>query len=221
MRVILFANGRIDDYNAIRPFLRAYHFMICCDGGVRHAKALGLVPDVILGDLDSAPPDILMEWQAQNVPVVVYPTDKDFTDLELAIAYIREQMAGQDISLDIFGALGGRFDHSLMNCHILLQALQAGLHARLVDEYAIVTLIDESIRLMGKAGEIVSLIPLTTETEGVETEGLRYPLCDETLRVGYGRGVSNVMTGDAAAVRVKKGLLLVIQASCASMRFPA
>jgi thiamine pyrophosphokinase len=211
IKTILFANGAIEDYALIRPYTISYDLLAACDGGARHTKAMGLTPDIVFGDLDSLPPDLLEELRRQNVAFQIYSTQKDASDLELALRWIRAKAADAPCTVDILGGLGGRFDHSLINCHVLWQALRLGIEARLLDGHCVIRLTDRNISLLGRTGDIVSLIPLTTEVSGIQTEGLQYPLCGETLRVGGSRGLSNVMTAPQAAVHLETGLLLVIQ----------
>jgi thiamine pyrophosphokinase len=65
--------------------------------------------------------------------------------------------------------------------------------------------------LPGRAGDVVSLLPLGEGVEGVTTHGLRYPLADEPLPPGPARGLSNVRTQPDATVTVRRGLLLVVE----------
>ena len=65
----------------------------------------------------------------------------------------------------------------------------------------------------GASGDTVSLIPLSSEAEGITTRGLRYPLADETLRLGPARGISNVLLSDEATVKFAGGLLLLVHTS--------
>src|SRR5512145_700860 len=110
-RCIILANGELPDLLAARSLLRPGDIILAADGGMRHAAALGVRPAAIIGDLDSAAPD----WKARaeaGTDIVLYPKDKDETDLELALAYAIEQ-GHQEIV--IVGALGGRLDQTLGN----------------------------------------------------------------------------------------------------------
>ncbi|MCL2420412.1 MAG: thiamine diphosphokinase [Defluviitaleaceae bacterium] len=209
MKAVIVANGDINDYTFARQVLSdciGYDYIVACDGGLRHCHALGIVPDHIVGDLDSAPMDILKEYQ--DVPVLKYAPEKDQTDLELALAFACEK--GVD-SVVVLGGLGGRIDHQLGNVHVLAQAVKQGIRAELRDEHTRVRLIDKACQMHKQDGVLVTLLPLTTTVDGIVTEGLAYPLAEESLSVGFARGVSNKFAGEVATVRIKKGLLLVIQ----------
>jgi len=201
MKTAIFANGDIQDYEFIQQL--NYDYIIACDGGLRHCHRLNIMPNYIVGDLDSAPAEILKHYQ--NVPVLKFPSEKNFTDLELAIVHARESGATY---LEILGGYGGRFDHQLANVHVLAKA---GLPAVMRDENTCVQVISDSCSLHKSDGNLVSLIPLTTTVEHIFTNGLKYPLSGENLNVGFAIGVSNEIVGKCAEVRLGDGLLIVIQ----------
>lgn len=208
MKTLLFANGSLRPGAWLHKLIEGFEFLICCDGGLRHAHALGLCPDVILGDMDSADPALLALY-GQKAEIVSFASEKDFTDTELAVRFA---VARNATELLIFGGLGGRFDHALANVHVLLHTLRAGVRAAIVDERNRITLMDSHVALTGERGALVSLIPLTTKAEGVTTRGLKYPLRGETLTVGATRGVSNEFLGGAAEISVRSGVLVVVEA---------
>ena len=201
MKTAIFVNGEIQNYEFIRQL--NYDYIIACDGGLRHCHRLHIMPNYIVGDLDSAPPEILKYYQ--NIPVLKFPSEKDFTDLELAIAHAREAGA---TSLEILGGFGGRFDHQLANVHVLAQAK---LPAIMRDESTRLQVLSDSCSLNVEDGVLVSLIPLTSTVEGVTSAGLKYTLNEASLSVGYAIGVSNEIVKESADIYLKKGMLLVIQ----------
>ena len=205
-RAVLFVNGVVDDYGFIKKTLREGDMVVCCDGGARHARALGIVPDAMVGDMDSLKDGPAEPYGKTEAKIMAYPADKDFTDLELGISYACESGAGEIL---IFGALGGRPDHAMANVHVLYQALQKKIPAAILSETCEIKMTDSRLAINGCEGETVSLIPMTGSVAGVVTEGLIYPLFGETLYSGYARGVSNRMTGSEATVSVSDGVLLV------------
>ena len=209
MKIIIFANGEINDYAAMKPATANADIIIACDGGFRHAAAMGVVPDVIIGDLDSAPPELLEEALAKGIAINPYPAEKDETDLELCITYANEKGAKE---IKILGATGGRIDHALANLHMLALA---NCLAEILDEKTSVHLIKTSLTIPRDNYKTISLIPLTTEASGITTRGLAYPLNNETLYAGKSRGVSNVFNADEATISVTNGLLLAIRSSSA------
>jgi thiamine pyrophosphokinase len=204
-RIIIFANGDLPNPEKARPLLRADDFVIAADGGVRHALALGLTPSILIGDLDSLPKG----FEASNFEgeIVLFPKDKNETDLELAIQHALTLDPEQVI---ILGALGGRMDQTLANIALLSDAKLSGFEIRLNDGVEEIFFCRDQVQVEGRSGDVVSLVPWGGEVAGVVTSGLQWALNDETLYPDKTRGISNEMTGDTAAVSIKRGLLLLI-----------
>jgi thiamine pyrophosphokinase len=191
--------------------------VIAADGGARHAAVLGVTLDLWVGDGDSIGEPALAALAAAGVPLERARPDKDESDTELAIvAAIRLGASG----IVILGALGGgRIDHALANIDLLaLPDLDARV-ATILDARARIGLIrapgpDGRVverRLIGRRGDVVSLLPVGPGVEGVTTDGLAYPLVDEPLAMGRTRGLSNVRLAAEARVAVRRGLLLVVE----------
>jgi thiamine pyrophosphokinase len=191
--------------------------VVAADGGAALAGPLGVSIDRWVGDADSIEPAALDQLRDAGVAIAMAPRDKDASDTELAILDALEAGA---TDVTVIGALGGsRLDHALANIGLLSLAGLAAVSARLLDPAARVTLIrapgpeGQAVRaeLRGRPGDVVSLLAMGADVEGVTTEALRYPLHDEPLRAGPARGLSNVRLGQVAAVTVRRGHLLVIE----------
>jgi thiamine pyrophosphokinase len=206
-RAAIFANGEISDLAAARAALQPDDWLIAADGGLRFVDALGLRPHLLIGDLDSVPPERVEALRAAGVPVQVFPTRKDETDLELALGVACAAEVRETI---IFGALGGRWDHTLANLMLLAHPRFAPARIRLLDGHQQLYLVHGEATITGRPGDLVSLVPLSGDAAGISTEGLDYPLTNGTLRFGSPRGISNVLTGTTASVRLTSGLLVCI-----------
>ncbi len=202
-RIIIFANGDLPDLEKARALLHDDDFIVAADGGTRHALALGLTPNVIVGDLDSLP--VNFEISKFENDVVLYPKDKNETDLELAIQHALTLNPEQVI---ILAALGGRLDQTLGNIALILRPLTFVLH--LDDGIEEVFFCRDRGEINGKAGDLVSLIPWQGEVTGIVTAGLKWPLQNETLYPQKTRGISNEMTSATSAIKIKSGLLLIV-----------
>ncbi|MBU4258046.1 MAG: thiamine diphosphokinase [Desulfobacteraceae bacterium] len=183
--------------------------IIAADGGTTHCQALGIKPSFVVGDLDSLNPDYLDFLQAWGTEIISYPANKDLTDLELSIRKAIE--LGCDEIL-VLGALGARWDMTIAN--LLLPALSdfSKVTIRLIDGHQEVILLrgKGELTFKGKKGDILSLVPVGEDAEGVALQGLEYPLEDDVLKFAATRGISNVLLEDTATVYLKKGLLLCI-----------
>lgn len=206
-RIIIFANGELPDLHKARLLLRADDYIICADGGTRHALALDRQPNLIVGDMDSISKERWQELQTNGVNIELYPPDKNETDLELAL----ERAAGLDPGeILIVGALGGRLDQTIANLAILSDTRQMRFDIRLDDGVEEAFFCRDRTQIHGRSGDIVSLIPWGGDVSGIQTQGLRWPLNRESLFPEKTRGISNEMLGDVASVSIESGLLLVI-----------
>ena len=204
MRIIIFANGNLPYPERARTLIHPDDFILCADGGTRHALALGLNPNVIVGDMDSLPENY--SPSTFNGEFVLFPKDKNETDLELAINHAITLSPHQIL---ILAALGGRMDQTLANIALLSNLQLATCDIRLADGVEEIFFCRDQAKVEGRSGDIVSLIPWQGEVTGVFTENLRWHLHHETLYPEKTRGISNEMTADVATVSIKSGLLLI------------
>ena len=210
MRALVFANGELNDGPAVQAALDGARdaLIIAADGGARLARACGVTPALVIGDLDSVPPDMLARLEAQGAQVERVPAEKDETDLELAL--LEAVRRGAD-TITLIGAAGGRLDHMLANFYLLAMPDLRGLNVRAVSGSQALWLAWPGEHVLhGAPGDLISLIPVTPEASDIVTEGLEYPLRGETLHVGAARGVSNVMLGASARFTLGGGLLFVV-----------
>jgi thiamine pyrophosphokinase len=207
MRAVIFANGELNGHETVKNLLRPDDLILAADGGAHHCRALGLKPVVIIGDLDSVTEDELAFWREAGTEIIQYHPDKDENDLELALLYAIEKDAQEAL---ILGGLGHRWDQTIANLLLPAYDKLAGLSVSFWDDGQWLYLIRDEKTIRGRVGQTVSLIPIQGDAEGVSTQGLAWPLVDETLYLGASRGVSNRMLKAEAVVTVRKGMLLCV-----------
>ncbi len=215
MKIGIVANGSWDKEWGREELSRA-EWVICADGGGNGALASGRMPNVLIGDLDSISRENLKYCQEAGVEIIVYPKEKDETDLELAFQYVRRKFYGQEqhhenksIELCLYGFSGGRADHFMGNLALMLAFAKLGLTIKAKDRNQTLWIIGGEEAIDGEEGQEISLVPLT-EQALVSTTGLYYPLHRSVLYQTSPRGVSNVFTGSQATVTVHEGWLLVV-----------
>lgn len=221
MQVIVLADGQVGPRAALDAawpgWLEPGARVVAADGGARHAAPLGLVIHRWVGDGDSLGEAGVTELEAAGVPVERARADKDQSDTELAVLAAKAMGATQ---LTVLGALGGpRLDHALANLALLSMPSLATLGVRLVAADARVRHLRAPgpdggpvrLDLAGRVGDVVSLLPIGADAEGVTTHGLAYRLEDEPLLAGRTRGLSNIRGLPDAAVLVRRGQLLVVE----------
>jgi thiamine pyrophosphokinase len=204
---VIFANGDLANGEVAWRYAERADLLIAADGGTSHALALGLVPHVVIGDLDSLHAEQHAQLRSAGTHFVVHPANKDETDLELALLFATEQDANP---ITVLAALGGRLDQTLANILLLAMPALAGRDVRLVDGPQTAFVVRDEATIDGKPGDTVSLIPLGGEVHGVTTQGLAYPLTEGILPFGPSLGISNQMNASQAHVKIRSGLLLCV-----------
>lgn len=210
MRAIVLANGELNLGPCVTEAIAdaSDAVIVAADGGARHAAALGLTPDVVIGDMDSLNAADAERFQLHGTVLERFPQEKDETDLELALLYVVGRGAGW---VKVIGALGGRMDQMLANVLLLTLPALKGQDIRFVAGAQTAWLMQAGEhRLQAAAGDTLSLIPLGGSATGVETSGLAYPLRNETLEFGPARGISNVVVDSNLLIRIESGLLLAV-----------
>ena len=180
--------------------------VIAVDAGAEACLHAGVVPEAIVGDMDSVRALTLEALHGQGARIVRHPAQKRDTDGALALQEARD--ADEILFL---GAGGGRADHAYANLH-LLWAAAGRARVRAVDEDARgwVATPRAPVELDLAPGTVVSALPLLEGCEGVTYEGLRYGLDGASMRIGDPYGMSNVAHAPRQTIRVSKGALLVI-----------
>ncbi len=209
-RAVLFFNGDTPQQNLVFKSVKTTDTIICADGGARHVIDAGLIPHVIIGDLDSLPQVLQKKLRKLPIEWVTFPTDKNFTDSELTLQYVRKNGFSEIV---ILGFFGDRSDHVQANIMLLATIVQKNPKCKIsvVDENQTLYFVSNgSLMLEGKKGQTVSLLPLLTDAKGVVTTGLRWKLRDEILVCGATRGVSNEFSGKKVSISLAHGVLLVV-----------
>lgn len=198
MRAVIIGNGDIKSYDFIKSRISNGDLIICADGGYNHARNMDIMPDVLIGDLDSASgyDDVKNRLE--------YPVRKDFTDGELAVMYANEHGCDEIV---LAGMTGNRLDHTIADI-MLLAHCKKGV---LIDDNNEIYLLRDKLIIEGYRGQTLSIVPITGDAEGVSTSGLEYPLNAETLHFASTRGISNVMTAEKCEITIERGLALVIK----------
>ncbi|HHZ02857.1 MAG TPA: thiamine diphosphokinase [Tissierellia bacterium] len=184
-----------------------YDYVVCADGGLEKAKNYGITPDVIVGDFDSVDLSLLNEYEALNIPIMKFPAEKDYTDMELAAKFVLSK-GFKDIVL--IGASGSRLDHTLGNIMLMEKYHKEGINISMIDNSNIIKVISDDSRLIVEflENQYVSIIPIT-ELEGLTLEGFKYPLNNVNVERGSTLCISNEVIGKEGIITLSKGSALV------------
>lgn len=210
MKTLIITGGKINK-NFAKKYLKSnkYDIIIAVDKGLETIDYLKLQPQYVLGDFDSVNTKILEKYKTQNIKIIKLNPEKDLTDTHSAIDLALEIKSTE---ITILGAIGTRLDHTMANIHILKQALDKNIKAKIVNEKNEIELIDKEIIIKKDDNyKYVSIIPLTTNVTGITIEGMKYIINDYTLSIGDSLGVSNEQIDKEAKISIKTGILVVIK----------
>lgn len=208
MRAALFLNGFADPPDLLRRVAGLADLVVAADGGALHALHAGVVPDLVVGDMDSLGEDGARRVGERGVSLERHPSRKDKMDGHLAVLAARK---GGATELDLLCAAGGRLDAVFALPHLLLAAERLGVRATALAVWGEMFVVENGSRaVLGGAGESVSVFPVSGSARGVTLEGFEYPLEGARIEVGDTLGFHNEMAGGEARVSVGDGALLVI-----------
>ncbi len=202
MNVLIIAAGENKNPKKLLEYVNAADYIICADAGYDHAKAVGIVPDILVGDFDS-----LQEEPADFLRKVKLPVEKDETDTLYALRFAFSKGATKVV---LYGGIGTRFDHSYANICLLQHAMVREIAMVVTDGKTEIYLTDSKLKLNGRKGQTVSVYSFSDICEGVTLHGFYYPLENAVLQKYDIVGTSNVVTEDEAEIAVSSGTLLIV-----------
>ncbi len=162
-RIVIFANGELPNIEKARALVKADDHIICADGGTHHALALGVTPHLVIGDMDSVTKAEVERLKKADVPLELYPRDKNETDLEVALNRALERNPS---SILMMGTLGGRLDQTLGNISLLSDSRLAILDVRLDDGVEEVFFCRRQIKVDGRRGRYCFIDSLAWRGQG-------------------------------------------------------
>jgi thiamine pyrophosphokinase len=184
-------------------------FVIAADSGLDHALALDVDVDLVVGDLDSVSGSALTWARNRGIAIESHPTAKEATDTELALEAATARGVSQIL---VVSGIGDRVDHGLAALSGAASPRWAGARVEAWWGHAHVAVLHGPghVTLAAPTGSLVSLVPVHGAATGLTTQGLEYPLTNETLPAGTSRGISNVVTSTPTSVSLSSGTVLVI-----------
>ena len=211
---IIITGGRVDLYSLQGIMDRHLESsrVIAVDKGIETCNKIGIVPDVIVGDFDSASKVTVgvyrkMAKKMHSIQFVDLDTHKDFTDTHVAIMHAIDEGA---TDIYISGATGTRLDHTMANIGLLKECADKGVNAYIEDDHNVITMINTSAGISRISGyDYISFIPYGGSVSGVTLKGFEYRVEDYTFEIGDSRGVSYRITSENARIEFDEGYMIV------------
>jgi thiamine pyrophosphokinase len=207
LKASILVNGYANPNEALLNEIKACDLIVCADGAATWAIDAGLQPHVLIGDMDSIPPELPGTLEKAGVEIIYLPREKDDTDAQAAIDLAIARGADKFL---ITGALGGRLDHTLGNIMLLVRLARAGKEARIAETGQMVMAACSDIHLCGVPGGLISIIPFGDGLFIEKTEGLAYPISHKKIPCDITLGISNVFTSSQARIEITSGTAIII-----------
>lgn len=172
------------------------------DAGFEHLEGVGCVPDMAIGDFDS------LGHRPQCRRVIELPVEKDKSDLEVAMDRVKTRRYDEVV---IYGAIGGRLDHTMANLQMCAKFAEEGMGVTFVAQDCAIRIVvgPDAYDLPLLERGTVSVFAATDECHGVIERGMKYSIDDETITNRTTRGLSNELQGVEAVVAIEEGTLYV------------
>jgi thiamine pyrophosphokinase len=210
MHIIILANGPEIDYPNVLSFQQSDAVWVGVDRGVYYLLRKGITPNYSFGDFDSLTEEETKWLSSHSLHAEIYPSEKDQTDLEIAIDWA---VAQNPKEVTVLGATGGRLDHALINIQLLLKGFERNIKMSIVDKQNIVSLVSPGSYTIHKEKlfKYVSFIPFTNSVEGLTLKGFKYLLENECIRWGSSLCISNELVEEKGCYSFLNGILIMVK----------
>lgn len=175
------------------------NLIIAADGGYQLVKDKTV--QAVLGDFDT------LGYTPDDIKTITYPTDKDKTDGEICLDYLKSIGASEVV---IYGALGGKIDHVLGNLNLLAYANSIGLNASIVSANTEIYFVHATFHKKIEIGSTLSIIPFGGDVTFKHSKGLKYALKDLTISPLSSLGISNKVVDSVVEIEILSGKCLTI-----------
>lgn len=227
-RILIVAGGYLDCEWAAQWLKKMdISYCIAADRGLMYVDKLGIKVHCILGDYDSVDKKALDKYKnkenhtsqqdslSNNMNILTFPTEKDYTDTHLAIKkaiHVIKERDDDAFEIYIVGAIGTRLDHTMTNIYCMNEAYEAGIDCYMIDKYNKIYICDKKRRILKKQqhGSFVSIVPVTEEVI-LTLKGMKYNLHHFCLKQGVSICQSNEIAEETAQIIVEKGKIIIYE----------
>jgi thiamine pyrophosphokinase len=204
-KCLIIANGKSPAKNVVQYFIKKdFKTIICADGGANSAKKLGVIPDFIIGDLDSISSAALKYFK--NKSAIIKIKRQNDTDVEKCLKFAIKNRFNEAVLL---GVTGDRLDHTLCNLGIVIKFFNK-IKIHVSAENSFLSAYNKSLKIKSRVGETISLYAFNKQTF-ISSIGLKYPLKNSNLIFGEKESTSNVSLSDSIQLKINGGIVFVIR----------
>lgn len=204
-KCIIIANGKSPTKIVVDYFVnKGFSVIICADGGANSAKKFGIIPNFIIGDLDSISLSTLNYFK--NKSTIIQIKRQNDTDVEKCLKFAIKKGFKEAILL---GVTGDRLDHTICNLGIVIKFFNR-IKILLAAESSFLTPINKMTTFKSKIGETISIYGFDKKTK-ITSSGLKYKLHNTMLPFGIKESTSNVTVSNIVELNVKGGIVFIIR----------
>lgn len=204
-KALLLANGVAPKISQIKYLQKkGFNFLICADGGANSARKLNIIPNVIIGDLDSISQETEKYYSGRSDLIRI--SRQNDTDVEKALKYLIKKKYDEVILL---GATGDRLDHTICNLGIVIKFFNQ-INISILHEKSFLKAYEKNVDLKTEKDEIISIYGFDKSTK-ISSKGLKYSLKNVSLPFGQKESTSNVAKGEMVHLKIKDGIIFVIR----------
>jgi thiamine pyrophosphokinase len=201
---IILLNGKIP-FKILSKYYKKDIYVICADGASNNLKRHKIIPNIIIGDLDSTKKETLNYFRKKGVEIRKI-SEQETTDFEKSLMYSIENNFKNIL---VFGATSKRQDHTLNNYSILKRYYKA-LNLKIIDNKFEIFFIDKEITFEYPVKKSLSMMPIPI-AKGITTKGLKYKLDNEDLEIGIREGTLNISESRSVSIEFVSGDLLLFK----------
>jgi len=201
--ISIIGNGEDWNEKKIKDYCKISDFIIAADNGLSILEELNIAPNLIIGDLDSVPENILIKYK--KIPLKKYAKEKDFTDSEICL---RKAISLKPKKISLLAMTGSYFDHSLANIIDLCRNYKPNIETEIITNNSVIFPIISEKKFRGYKGRRFSIFPIG-EVFGISIIGAKYNLKNPDFKV-TDYSISNVIKEDNFSIKIENGFLLFI-----------
>ena len=210
MRAYIFCPSHFLNKAKINIEISSENLYIAADSGINTAIAMGITPNLLMGDFDSIDMSLLDLDIYKNIKRVNHPKEKDDTDLTLAVKY---SLGNGCKNIVIIGGIDGRTDHTLANLYLLKYIKNMGGTGYITNGYNRIQYMSNSAVKIKKEYKYISVIPMSSEIQGLTLRNFKYPLDNATVKMQEAYTVSNEILPDKeyGEIEILNGDILICE----------
>lgn len=207
MIAAIISGGTAPSERLLREYLSKVDYIIAADKGNECLYSYGILPDLIVGDFDSAKKEIIDEMKKQVKEFLEFPPEKDYTDTEIAIIEALKRGAKK---IYLFGGIGSRVDHTLGNIGLILTTKEKGADLEIIDDNNRLYLGNKNMVLYGEPGENISFHALSNIVKNLKIKGAKYTLDGYDMKLLDPRAICNEFINKPIEISYDDGELLIL-----------